>query len=266
MLLSLGAHPICDYSRRVILYCHGFASGPQSTKGVAFDRYFSERGHTVERLDLRVPSFEHLRLSKMIEVVQDRLHDGDIVIGSSLGGLTAARVAERDPRVKAVILLAPAFQLVDRWREQLGSEWDAWRDRGYRVVPDFATGGMSKIDFGFVEDVQAIDVGYPDVRVPALVMHGTGDAVVPVDRSRTFARGRARCISRGASGVDQSTVAPSTGSSNAPHFPRFTRAFLAPPAGPFPRELDPVQGRQTAPEPCRQEGWLLTADPSLRSG
>jgi uncharacterized protein len=89
-----------------------------------------------------------------------------------------------------LILLAPAFQLVARWREQLGAEWDQWRTNGVREVADYTTGGMSKIDFGFVEDVEAVDVGYPDVRVPTLILHGINDDVVPIERSRTFATGK----------------------------------------------------------------------------
>lgn len=176
-----------------ILYLHGFASGPQSKKGVEFDAYFTARGHQVERLNLRVPSFEHLRLSAMLDTVTaaiDRVGAPVVLIGSSLGALTAARVADRDPRVAACVLLAPAFQLVARWRDQLGAEWDVWRERGTREVADYTTGGTATVDFGFVEDVARIDVGYPDVRVPTLVMHGTGDEVVPVDRARTFAAGR----------------------------------------------------------------------------
>ena len=173
-----------------ILYLHGFASGPLSKKGVAFEEHFAARGIAIERMNLRVPSFEHLRLSAMIDAVRAALTDESILIGSSLGGLTAARVAERDPRVRALLLLAPAFQLVARWREQLGAEWDAWRSRGWREVADYTTGGMSKIDFGFVEDVEAVDVGYPDVRVPTLILHGTGDDVVPIERSRAFAAQR----------------------------------------------------------------------------
>jgi len=173
-----------------ILYLHGFASGPQSTKGVAFEKHFAAKGIAIERLNLRVPSFEHLRLSAMLATVQAAIADSAILIGSSLGGLTAARVAERDPRVRAVILMAPAFQLVARWREQLGAEWDTWRATGWREVADYTTGGMAKIDFGFVEDVEAVDVGYPDVRVPTLILHGTQDDVVPIERSRTFASGK----------------------------------------------------------------------------
>lgn len=182
-----------------ILYLHGFASGPQSKKGVEFDHYFTARGHTVERLNLRVPSFEHLRLSEMIETVQMAVaQDGPVVlIGSSLGGLTAALVAERqgapEPRswIRGCVLLAPAFQLVMRWRQQLGAaEWDAWRARGTREVDDYTTGKKSSIDFGFVEDVQLVGNHYPDVKMPTLVMHGVRDDVVPIDRARIFAKGR----------------------------------------------------------------------------
>jgi uncharacterized protein len=186
-----------------ILYLHGFASGPRSTKGVAFEQHFAARGLTIERLDLRVPSFEHLRLSAMIQTVQAAIGASEagprsaptgarrvVLIGSSLGGLTAARVAERDPRVIATVLLAPAFQLVARWRQMLGIEWDAWQRTGWREVTDYTTGKPAAIDFGFVEDVAAIDVGEPDVAVPTLILHGTRDDVVPIERSRAFASGR----------------------------------------------------------------------------
>ena len=174
-----------------ILYLHGFASGPQSKKGVEFDQYFTARGHEVQRVNLRVPSFEHLRLSAMIDTVRAAIDGPVVLIGSSLGGLTAARVAERDDRVRACVLLAPAFQLVSRWKQQLGAaEWDAWQKRGSRDVDDYTTGQKSSVDFGFVEDVERVDVGYPDVRVPTLVMHGLRDDVVPVDRARTFATGK----------------------------------------------------------------------------
>src|SRR5215210_7497392 len=105
------------------LYLHGFASGPGSKKGTALAAHYAKRDLAVERLNLRVPSFEHLRLSAMIDVVIAALggpRDRAVVIGSSLGGLTASRAAERDPRIAALVLLAPAFQLMTRWRDQLG--------------------------------------------------------------------------------------------------------------------------------------------------
>jgi hypothetical protein len=168
------------------LYLHGFASGPSSTKGVAFERHFAARGIRIERLDLRVPSFEHLRLSAMIEKVRGELADNTVLIGSSLGGLTAARVAVGEPRVAALVLLAPAFQLVQRWREVLGPAWDDWQRTGWREVTDYTTGAPARVDVGFVEDAERVDVGFPDVRCPTLILHGRRDDTVPIQRSRDF--------------------------------------------------------------------------------
>jgi pimeloyl-ACP methyl ester carboxylesterase len=173
-----------------ILYLHGFASGPASTKGVAFEKYFAERDIEIKRLNLRVPSFEQLRLSAMIDTVLAELHDRTILIGSSLGGLAAARVAERDSRVVGLILLAPAFKLVERWRETLGPEWELWRQRGWREVTDYTTGHPARVDWGFIEDALLIDKGYPNIRVPTLILHGLNDDVVPFENSRAFAIGK----------------------------------------------------------------------------
>jgi len=177
------------------LYLHGFASGRDSKKGVALAKHFAARGIVLDRLDLRVPSFEHLRLSAMIDTVRGAIGGADeraVVLGSSLGGLTAARVAEQDPRVVALVLLAPAFQLVTRWRARVGeAAWREWEESGWLEVDDHATAGRSRVDFDFVRDVARVDATpFPEVRVPTLVVHGTHDEVVDADRSRDFARDR----------------------------------------------------------------------------
>lgn len=177
------------------LYLHGFASGPRSTKGVRFAEHFAARGRPLDRLDLRVPSFEHLRLSAMISTTRAAIGGPDdraVVIGSSLGGLTAAWTAVQDPRVVALVLLAPAFQLVTRWEALLGEDWERWRTTGWREVQDHTTGGRARIDFGFVEDARAIDVGMPALTVPTLILHGTGDDTVPIAASRQLAAANPR--------------------------------------------------------------------------
>jgi pimeloyl-ACP methyl ester carboxylesterase len=176
------------YARRVqVLYLPGFASGPGSTKAMAYAEHFAKRGIALERLDLRKPSFEHLRLSAMIDHVRATITGPAVLIGSSLGAVCAARVAERDDRVKAVVLLAPAFHFVERWQQQLGTEWDEWKRSGWREVYDFATGGTSKIDWGFMEDAKTIYAKRVELNIPGLIIHGTRDEVVPVSHSRTFA-------------------------------------------------------------------------------
>ena len=187
------------------LYLHGFASGPESSKGRALAAHFEAKGLHLERLNLRVPSFEHLRLSAMIEETRNRIsgqgsgegkgdRDRAVLFGSSLGGLTAARVAEEDPRVSALVLLAPAFRIIERWRMRLGDDaWGHWRTTGWLATEDYGEKRMSRVDYAFAEEAEAIDArsdGWPDVRVPTLIVHGVNDPIVDVNLSRTWAHGK----------------------------------------------------------------------------
>ncbi len=176
------------------LYLHGFASSPTSKKATAFERHYAPRGVALDRLDLRVPAFPDLRLSTMIEVTREAIggeRDRAVVIGSSLGGLTATRTAERDPRVAALVLMAPAFQLAQRWHAQLGEDaWATWQRTNALEVTDRTTGKPANVPFDFMTDVLSIDQDFPDIRVPTLIVHGVNDDVVPVDHSRRFAAGK----------------------------------------------------------------------------
>ena len=177
------------------LYLHGFASSAASSKARAFIEWGTPRGLDIQALDLRVPSFEGLLFSAIVARVREAIDAAGgprarvALIGSSLGGLTAFRVAEVDPRVSAVFAMAPAFRLAERWKSALGDEeWEKWRREGFREVDDHLTKAKSKVHFGFVTELETLDPGYPDVRVPACIVHGTRDDVVDVDRSRRFAR------------------------------------------------------------------------------
>jgi pimeloyl-ACP methyl ester carboxylesterase len=179
------------------LYLHGFASGPQSKKGVALAAHYAARGIAVERLNLRVPSLERLRLSAMMQVVRDAIggpRDRAVLLGSSLGGLTAAWVAQEDPRVCALVLLAPAFDLIGRWQRRLGAAaWQAWEASGWLEIDDYAEPRKTQLSFDFARDAADVEARlgpWPDVRVPTLVVHGRGDDTVPVDGSRAWCRGK----------------------------------------------------------------------------
>jgi pimeloyl-ACP methyl ester carboxylesterase len=179
------------------LYLHGFASSRESAKGRALEAHYAGRGIALERLDLRLPSLEHLRMSAILAHVRERIggeRDRAVLLGSSLGGLSACRTAEADARVCALVLLAPAFAIARGWRTRLGVDgWNEWRDRGWLETHDHATGRMTRVDFGFVAELEQMDAqdgGWPDVRVPTLIVHGIHDETVPVERSREFARGK----------------------------------------------------------------------------
>lgn len=175
-------------------YLHGFASGPESSKGLAIAAHLARtRGVEVARPNLRQPSFEHLRGNAMIEHVEALIGgEPTLLIGSSLGGWVSLRVAERRPNVVGLVLLAPAIGLAESWKRRLPNSVDGWRRTGWLPVEDHANGGIINVDIGFLDDVDAIDAaGAPEVSVPTVIIHGRRDDVVPISGSARWAAGKA---------------------------------------------------------------------------
>jgi uncharacterized protein len=176
-----------------LLYLHGFASSPGSRKGVAFEEYFGARGHQLERLDLRLPDRDRLRLSAMIAHVEEKDPAGAVIVGSSLGGLVAARVAERNAAVRGLVLLAPAVGFAARWRGRLDdAAFARWRGGEPIACKDHAGGEPLQVDFGFYEDAAGIDAVPMALAQPLLVFHGRNDDVVDIAGSRALAAASSR--------------------------------------------------------------------------
>jgi uncharacterized protein len=171
-----------------ILYLHGFASGPSSSKA----RYFRERlesaGIPVEIPDLAAADFEHLTLTGQLRVIERSAARRPVSLaGSSMGGYLSALYAARHPEVARVVLLAPAFDFARRWAEYLGPEQvGEWRRSGTMDVFNYAENRNRKLSCQLLEDAAKYEP-YPDFRQPALILHGAHDDVVPPEYSRQFA-------------------------------------------------------------------------------
>jgi uncharacterized protein len=174
--------------RPLILYLHGLASSPESHKGRAFAAYFGEYGYAVDRLDLRLPDRDGLRVSAMIEhaVRRARRHERVVLVGSSLGALVAAHACASLEHTRGVVLMAPAFDFVNRWDIALGPErMAAWRGGEPLRLEDHAGGPPLLVDYGFYEDAVALGPA-PAVSAPLLSFHGRRDEVVDIAASRAF--------------------------------------------------------------------------------
>ena len=175
-----------------VVYLHGFASSPQSTKARYFEARFEEQGIAMETPDLAAGDFENLTISGQLAVVQAACRGRKVVLmGSSMGGYLAALYAVRHPaEVERVVLLAPAFRLARRWAEVFGPErFGEWERTGVMPVFHYGEGQVRNLGFRLIEDGRGYE-DYPEFTQPGLILHGTGDAVVPVELSRTFAAQR----------------------------------------------------------------------------
>jgi pimeloyl-ACP methyl ester carboxylesterase len=169
----------------VNLYLHGFASGPGSAKAVDLARRFAAAGKKLEIADLTPGpgGFERSTPSSMLALVERQLSAAPpphVLVGSSLGGWLSAILASRSAAVGKVVLLAPAFGIVDRWTGRLGPEQVAAWQRDGLEVDHHATGTRRRIGWSFLEDAARYPA-YPEVRVPALVVAGRQDELVPLE-------------------------------------------------------------------------------------
>lgn len=174
------------------LYLHGFASGPGSHKAAWLGARLARCGIELEVPDLNAGDFEHLTLTRQMAVV-DALLAGEpgpvTLVGSSFGGYLAALVAERDPRVTRLVLLAPAFRFGALLGTLFGAESMAqWRHEGRLRLPAAADAAQRWLHYDLVEDLARHDATPFTRQVEALAFHGIDDPTVPYQRSVDYLR------------------------------------------------------------------------------
>jgi uncharacterized protein len=171
-----------------VIYLHGFASGPSSTKARYFQECLERAGASITVPDLAEGDFEHLTITGQLAVIERAAASQPVaLIGSSMGGYLAALYAARHPEVSRVLLLAPAFGFPRRWAESLGAEKLAdWQRTGWLEVFHYASGSHRRVGYALLEDGARYEDN-PDFRQPALIFHGRHDDVVPSAYSEEFA-------------------------------------------------------------------------------
>ncbi|MFH7241451.1 MAG: YqiA/YcfP family alpha/beta fold hydrolase [Spirulina sp.] len=176
------------------LYLHGFASGPQSYKAQALRARFEAVGLSLTIPDLNQGDFFGLTLSRQIQQARELIlaqAQPTVIIGSSLGGLTAAWVAEQADlrgRIEKLVLLAPAFRFLAQWLPRLGeAALDQWRRQGELSVYHYADQEQKTLHYRFVEDAQGYNDDALQAPIPTLICHGTQDEVIAIEASRAYA-------------------------------------------------------------------------------
>jgi len=180
-----------------VVYLHGFASSPQSSKARFFGGKFAEADVAFEAPQLDQGKFASLTISGQMRVVgkavsahREKLAKGEalVLMGSSLGGYLAALYAERHPKaVDHLVLLAPAFEFLQRWRTRLSAEEiEKWKREGSIPIYHYGTKTEQCLGYEFLEDAARYEAA-PDFHQRALILHGSEDPVVPSQVSRDFA-------------------------------------------------------------------------------
>lgn len=173
-----------------VVYLHGFASSPRSSKAQFFKRQLTASGVDVEIPQLDGGDFEHLTLTGQLRVIDEAVGGRQAVLfGSSMGGYLAALYASQHPEIEKLVLLAPAFQFPSRWRQRYTeAQLASWKVAGSTPVFHYGEGREMQLGYELMEDSER-HPDEPDARQPALIFHGTKDDVVPAEVSLRFAAG-----------------------------------------------------------------------------
>ena len=172
------------------VYLHGFASSPRSRKAQDLRDRFAALNLTLRIPDLNQNDFTHLTLTRQIQQVWAGFPPDQpiAIIGSSLGGLTAAWVGEHCPQVDRLVLLAPAFEFLTHWLPKLGDKLlREWQSGKPLMVYHYGAEQLLPLNYQFVIDCDRYSLAQLQKQIPTLIMHGVHDEVIPIQASRNYA-------------------------------------------------------------------------------
>lgn len=180
-----------------LIYLHGYASGPKSKKGLFFQEKI--RSHFKEELflaDLNQPSFEYLSMQAQLDYISEYIATTDsLLIASSLGAYIASLLAESFPeRVKALILLAPAYDFVKRREVELGEAFlKNWEKEGFVGVEHHYYGEKRKLHYQIMTESKKFEKSAYKFQQNTLVFHGLKDELVPHQISQKYLGEKSNC-------------------------------------------------------------------------
>jgi pimeloyl-ACP methyl ester carboxylesterase len=182
----------------VVMYLHGFASSPESSKATFFAERFAANGIRFLCPDLNQPAFSTLTVSRMLRQLEKRISSlppGDIVLmGSSLGGFVAIEAVARQVcaahhPISHLILLAPAVELEwDRWSEVGPGGVERWRNTGAVEVFHYALDRTERLKFAFYDDATRYHPASRELPLPMLIFQGRQDESVSPAIVEQFAK------------------------------------------------------------------------------
>lgn len=183
---------------RIGIFVHGFRSDRGGTKSEALARHAQERRYDWLRVDLSghgqsSGDFRDFRLSTLLadlEAVLDRVAMPVVLVGSSMGGWLSALAAQRRPnQVRALILIAPAFNFIQlNFGSLPAAELVAWRQSRWRTFASRYGDDSYELEHEVLADAAGFDLlSQPQtLSCPVAIIHGERDEAVPLEVSERF--------------------------------------------------------------------------------
>jgi pimeloyl-ACP methyl ester carboxylesterase len=178
-----------------VLYLHGFASSPRSSKATFFAEKLAAKGINTVTPDLNEPDFSTLTVTRMLKQAGDVIGaaSGPVaVIGSSLGGFVAVQAAlQHGIRVQRLVLLAPALDFDGNRLSDLGDRGlDEWKASNRLDVFHHAYGHLMPVHYELYADARRYSAFDGTLTQPVQVFQGRRDTSVDPDTVERWAAAR----------------------------------------------------------------------------
>jgi hypothetical protein len=182
-------------SRTPVLYLHGFASSPHSTKATYFGERLAAHGVPFTCPDFNQPDFATLTVTRMLSQLREltAVQERPVTLmGSSLGGALAVLAAGAfGDRIERLVLLAPAVMFAKPGHHLLPPERiEEWRRRGALPFFHYGFGEERLLDYAFYDDSLSHDPFEVRFTHPTLIFQGLHDTAVDHRTVEQFAATR----------------------------------------------------------------------------
>ena len=168
-----------------VLWAHGLWGRPDGSKPthILGDLGWEVEGLVMSRLGWSIDD----QTSLVLEAIGDgRQHD--VLMGSSYGALALANASEALPELDLrLVLMAPAFGMLEGFERLIGEDLvSRWQLDGSLPFTHEGTGEKVVLSWGFMEAIGRRS--WPELRHPTVIIHGSGDDIVPLANSREVAK------------------------------------------------------------------------------
>ena len=194
-----GILSVPEFSRSVVVMCHGFGSNKDATSSRLLAEELNKNGISTFRFDFSgrgesEGSIEETTISDAIDDLKGAVNfvyemfDKLFLYGSSFGGAVSLGYAAKDSRIILLALKSPVSSYVDKREKELGEEGiKRWKEQGFM---EYQTGDkIYKLPYKFYEDAVKYNyLFYDHIKIPVLIVHGNKDEEVPVSQSLELAK------------------------------------------------------------------------------
>jgi esterase/lipase len=180
------------------IYLHGFASGPETQKGLFFKSKISESFNSQLLIpDLNLPSFERLSINSQIDHIHSLLkpNSKNILIGSSLGGLTALLCAQKfGSHLEFIFPIATAVNLNKIIETRLSKEdLKLWENTNQMQFHHHYFNEPRYLHYEYFQELNRINYAEMVFKTPCVAFHGIQDEHVPIESPREFFKSLPHC-------------------------------------------------------------------------